>query len=120
LDEQKVFALYHQGRSDKEIAKALRCSRTAVSLWRQRNHLPSNYDPDQSDSSICFDCANAVGGCSWSRRDEATGEIKFEPVPGWTAQEVCRYDDNRKQYTKSWRITACPLFVPDEGEDKED
>ena len=29
--------------------------------------------PDQ----LCWDCANACGGCEWSR--------SFRPVPGWSA-----------------------------------
>ena len=33
-----------------------------------------------SSTNICFDCQLAIGGCEWS--------AKFEPVPGWTAEEV--------------------------------
>ncbi len=54
----------------------------------------------------CWKCANAYGGCSWSRN--------FQPVEGWIAKFV--------QHTKcvpgftSYNIIFCPEFKPDGSE----
>lgn len=36
-----MMALYSEGCNDREIADELRCSRSAVRRWRQKNGLPS-------------------------------------------------------------------------------
>lgn len=46
--------------------------------------------------SLCWDCQNACGGCSWSRC--------FEPVAGWEA----------KPSEDSFFVINCPQFIPDE------
>lgn len=61
--------------------------------------VPKGGYPDQ----LCWKCAKAIKGCSWSR--------DFEPVEGWTAQFVERFDGDRDISTYS--ITACPEFVGD-------
>ena len=58
----------------------------------------------QNVASICFDCKNALGGCSWSR--------SFKPVPGWTAEPTTLVCGGSKP-TESFRVTACPKFDPD-------
>ena len=60
-------------------------------------------------ATLCWDCAKAVKGCSWSR--------DFEPVPGWKAVPTkiygkARSDDNRR--IDSFAVYECPEFVPDE------
>ena len=67
-------------------------------------------------TNICFDCKNACGGCSWSAIDPETEQIRYEPVPGWTAERVVLnlgdYDGkHRRCYT--YHITACPQYDPD-------
>ena len=63
-----------------------------------------------SNPNICFDCQKACGGCSWSR--------DFTPVPGWTAtkktQKIYVGGTKKHRYEKTYHITACPEFVPDE------
>lgn len=54
-------------------------------------------------ATLCWDCDNAAPdlnghGCEWSR--------KFEPVPGWEADE----DPNLKSY----HVNYCPKFRRDE------
>ena len=64
-------------------------------------------------ANICFDCENALGGCSWSALDPVTGKPQFKPVPGWTATPVVIGEKNG-DYRYSWEtycITACPQFV---------
>ena len=59
-------------------------------------------------TQLCWTCARACGGCSWSR--------SFTPVNGWTAEQTELYVD-RGDYethkTTSYRIKACPLYVCD-------
>lgn len=60
-------------------------------------------------TTLCWSCAKAGGGnvseCPWAR--------EFKPVEGWTATEThLRNGEHSKPYT-SYRVTACPLFVPD-------
>lgn len=61
---------------------------------------------------LCWTCANACGGCPWSRR--------FEPVPGWTAHEtklrIVSVGRGRKytiRMADTYEIEACPLYVAD-------
>nr|DAF81468.1 MAG TPA: hypothetical protein [Caudoviricetes sp.] len=58
--------------------------------------------PDQ----LCWDCANACGGCEWSR--------SFQPVPGWTAapaRRIQNYGETGFKVIDTYRITACPKFT---------
>ena len=50
--------------------------------------------------TLCFDCRNATGGCSWSAR--------LEPVPGWDAVTTMISSS-----LPSYHVRACPLFEPD-------
>ena len=57
-------------------------------------------------NSLCFDCQNAVCGCSWSKR--------FEPVEGWVAKPVKLKADNKyNRYIDSYMVEQCPLFIAD-------
>ena len=67
------------------------------------------YFVPESSANICFDCQNACGGCSWS--------TDFTPVPGWTAEKKMQKKNNGRgavSWTETFRITACPEFVPDD------
>lgn len=68
-----------------------------------------------STASICFDCRRALGGCSWSEIDPETERPRFQPVPGWTAEPSVIYAGSKRaaDHVNSFRVTACPLFVPD-------
>lgn len=51
--------------------------------------------------TLCLECANACGGCSWSRK-------KAKPVKGWNAI--------RKDLVggiESYIVVSCPEYVPD-------
>lgn len=79
---------------------------------------PETTDCDSSKfakrGNICFDCENALGGCSWSALDPVTGKPQFKPVPGWTATPVVLQEKNGSYQYKwdTYSITACPQFVP--------
>lgn len=67
---------------------------------------------DRGGTSICFDCQNACGGCSWSEIDPETKKPAFKPVEGWTALRVPFIIG----YSMGWTyyVTKCPQFIPDE------
>lgn len=68
----------------------------------------------KSNANICFTCENACGKCPWSAVDQKTGQVKFDPVPGWTAEKVLlRIGKNRSSaYVETYHITDCPLYEP--------
>lgn len=63
---------------------------------------------------LCWSCAKACGGCSWSEYG------RNEPVPGWTARPtVLPPGPDGGERILSYQITACPQFVLDrEAEDR--
>lgn len=63
-------------------------------------------------ANICFYCKKAVGKCSWSEVDPKTKQIRYEPVPGWTAEPTIQ--KKGKTRTPTYSIKACPEFEPDE------
>ena len=65
----------------------------------------------KSNANICFTCENACGKCPWSAVDQKTGHVKFDPVPGWTAEKVL-LRVGKKGTTETYHITECPLYKP--------
>ena len=55
--------------------------------------------------TLCWDCANACGGCSWSDHFDHT------PVPGWTAEPA--KIRMQKSYEDSYIVIECPEFKRD-------
>lgn len=59
--------------------------------------------------TLCWDCANACGGCSWSS--------EFRPVDGWEATptrvKVYRWKYGGIKEVDSFHVTKCPLFKDD-------
>lgn len=64
--------------------------------------------------SLCWDCKNAYGGCSWTRM--TAGEVLYEPVEGWDA--FCEYYPEGDEPHLSYQVYACPEFIPDRKERK--
>ena len=113
LDEMRharnrdILLRFDNGATTSQLAEKFGISRSQVGgiirAHRGRRKVTNH------SANICFDCARACGGCSWSAR--------FEPVPGWTAEPVkTKYyaDHSGPQFTDTYSITACPLFTPDE------
>ena len=65
-----------------------------------------NYTPQ-----LCESCRNYAGGCSWSEVG-ADGRVRFEPVPGWTAEKV-PYQGCSTSKGFTYKISACPLYLED-------
>ena len=59
----------------------------------------------QDKPTLCWQCANACGGCSWS-------DGSFTPVTGWTAKktEINRHEGG---VMSSYLVTRCPQFNDD-------
>lgn len=58
--------------------------------------------------TLCWECANATGGCSWSK--------KFIPVEGWTAKRTTMtlgYNTGRPRKATSYVVKKCPEYTPD-------
>ena len=55
--------------------------------------------------TICWNCKNATGGCSWSE--------DFTPVEGWKAKPTTLKVRSGKyiNYVKSYVVRKCPKFV---------
>lgn len=56
----------------------------------------------------CAGCQRCIADCPWLHQDR--------PVPGWTAEAVRLtvryYSGKRRQVIPTYRIAACPLYVP--------
>lgn len=53
--------------------------------------------------TLCWECANSCGGCSWSQ--------EFKPVEGWEAEPTI-VEDTQCEY-ESFNVKSCPQFKPD-------
>lgn len=59
--------------------------------------------------TLCWDCANACGGCSWSSREA-------QPVDGWDATPTkvnMTIEHNQPRSVDSYIVHSCPQFVRD-------
>ena len=52
--------------------------------------------------SLCWDCANAIGGCAWSK--------KLHPIKDWVATEI--KPTSTKPYV-TYMVHQCPEFIRD-------
>lgn len=103
---------------------ALRNQRTSSCGCAPKGRKPKKPRLVHNRANICIDCKKACGGCSWSEVNPDTGKIRFEPVPGWTAEEVplmlLQSGNGYKKIETTYKITACPEFDPDERENRSD
>ncbi len=91
---------FHNRVPARKIAESL--GRTIPSIEKKRNamgytrHKCGNRKGGRSGDSLCWQCSNATGGCSWSDR--------LEPVEGWSVA--------RKKYTEGILtiVMSCPEF----------
>lgn len=67
-------------------------------------------------STLCWSCANACGGCSWS-------DGSFTPVDGWTAKKTELQADRgeyRDKIVQSYLVKKCPKYENDKDKYKFD
>ena len=62
--------------------------------------------------TLCWSCANATGGCSWTARDPETGAITFKPVEGWKARKTTL--KGYRHENTSYHVIKCPEYKEDE------
>ena len=65
----------------------------------------NHFKPDMP-STICWDCQNACGGCSWSKYR------MFQPVKGWEVIPTDIHIGNGVR-VQSYVVLKCPQFKPD-------
>lgn len=56
--------------------------------------------------TICWGCANACGGCCWSK--------SFKEVPGWNATPTKIYS-TKDSKVDSYIVHKCPMYKKDNG-----
>ena len=66
--------------------------------------MGSNQYFKRGEPTLCWDCANACGGCSWSE--------KLMPVKGWKSEDT-RVLTQINRTVESRRIIECPEFKRD-------
>lgn len=57
-------------------------------------------------STLCWDCKNAVAGCSWSK--------SFIPVVGWEAEKTVIHEYALIGGMQSYKVNKCPEFIAEE------
>jgi len=60
-----------------------------------------SYNSKTYEKTICWDCRNATGKCSWSK--------DFTPVAGWVAEPTV-IRSNYGTGIQSYIVKRCPLF----------
>lgn len=90
-------SMLYAGVKDQDYVTSRLRSWASHSEWRKNG---------KRSGTLCWDCGNAYGGCSWS--------INFTPVKGWDAQYVQRVYKGRDVYVMdSYEVRSCPEFVLD-------
>lgn len=56
--------------------------------------------------TLCWECRNAAGGCSWA--DD------LKPVDGWDAEKTIVQGDGAGGTFDSFCVKSCPEYVPDD------
>lgn len=67
--------------------------------------------------SLCLDCKNALGGCTWSVWDWENGVPLFRPVEGWDAVTVRRAYSTRRRKSTTYHVLRCPQYIQDQERD---
>ena len=103
-------------KSDKDISRITGAPIRTVNtlkekLFDKEKNRPYKY------STLCFYCAKATGGCSWTEinlngkgrpENKSWRPIRFKPVEGWTAEaKEVRVQNNT---TRSYKVVECPLY----------
>ncbi len=78
-------------------------TRNTAKVFNEKDLIELQLKKCSDKMSLCLDCKNAVGNCSWS--------ANFVPVKGWKAEPSC-YKDN-ELVVRTYKILQCPLYQPD-------
>ena len=114
VEEQKEYvrAKREAGMTDAEIRMEFEIYRRSWDAWIQKNQMwrkgcpgkPTNVGFKRSDT-LCWDCQNCTGGCTWSRI--------FEPVEGWTVEETAEptWVGKVQKMIPCINVVDCPEFI---------
>lgn len=90
------------------------CKKTFVSLYRQQIYCSeecrkafskkNNKKELPKKDTLCWDCQNACGKCSWSK--------DLTPVDGWNAKPT--KIKSHGAYDDSYLVIECPEFIRDQ------
>ena len=74
---------------------------------REAGHIPIRSAQDfKRNTTICWTCQNATGGCSWSRA--------LKPVKGWKADKLrVKKNDYTDEVIDGYVVIECPEYIKD-------
>lgn len=102
------FNLWNQGITDKSIAEGLGVPDYRICYWKKTRGIKTRRKYTNTfcgkGYTLCWDCKNALGGCSWSQR--------FDPVDGWEAivTKPAVYLSEAMQKIPDYCVIKCPEF----------
>ena len=81
-----------------------------IELKRDKKKIKACFNKKQT---LCWKCKKALGDCPWTKLDEDTREILFQPVDGWVAEKTSllmySYDGTPRHVT-SYTVESCPQY----------
>ena len=81
-----------------------------IELKRDKKKIKACFNKKQT---LCWKCKKALGDCPWTKLDEDTREILFQPVDGWVAEKTSllmySYDGTPRHVT-SYIVKSCPQY----------
>ena len=107
-----IVSCREQGLSDRQTALSLGLEPEQVGGFyhiTERLGIQASKSPDKRRiDSLCWECKNACGRCSWSR--------EFKPVPGWEAIVMAPRGAQMSVKLRNipdYRVITCPEFTRD-------
>lgn len=107
-DQRKMIEQMRAGGfNDISIMQFFNIGRTSWYNWTKRNSMARKscaYDAFKKSDTICWECANACGNCSWSRN--------LTPVEGWEVTETGdpTYLLSLRKIVPTVSVKSCPEF----------
>lgn len=102
-----VIPFNGQLHSVDELSKIFGISQSTIRRRIKKGFTVSqclSRDGGYNNTTLCWDCANACGGCSWSSREA-------QPIDGWDATPM-KVNMN-PHLVDSYIVHSCPQFVRD-------
>ena len=115
-EEQRniVRAKRASGMTDVQIQNEFEVNKRTWQMWVRQFKMwvcghacPKNKMYSKRSDTLCWECKNACGGCSWSHN--------LEPVEGWTVVETgpAEWMTSVQKMVPSVTVKECPEFIRD-------
>ena len=107
----KVFVRdNYMSMSERQMAECLGIPKHRVRQIKHELRLYKWHAPSESNAAqgtLCWTCARACGGCSWSRKPDPS------PVEGWEAvsHSILGHWGGDKHWMISYRVISCPGYT---------